>query len=395
MDRDELTALVRTLLVESSAPALVDIRAAAPVTVDELRVNESRLDVRITASDCRQWLVVLWVDVSTARLLDATVYPRPDAFAGRPRGIVVVLNGPSSVGKSALMAAFAEAAPTPWIRGDEPWFGQLSGRYMAWPQSSGPVVDGFLAALAAFARAGNQVVLSAGGLTQDELRCALREVPAVYVGLDASLAVRVARQRTQLDKFGGLAEESTHRHDGWTYDLRIDTEMQTADGAAATLAAFLESFVTVAVDDPTASDVRTLLATHLEFARATSPREHVHTMPADALASAADVTFFSARRNGDLVGVGALRELDRAHGEIKSMHTVAAARGAGVARRMLDELLTEARRCGYRRVSLETGTQDEFAPARALYARAGFVECEPFGAYTRNPHSICMTLVLH
>ena len=394
VDDESLAALVQSLLAESPYPALAPIRAAAPVALDDVRVNGSRVDVRVTAADGRQWLAVLWIDVAESRLRDAQVYERPVAFTGRDRGIVVVVNGPSSAGKSALMAAFADAALTPWSVCDEPWFGRRPTRYLAWPRADARHEAGFLDALAVFARAGNQVLISAAALTQVQLRRALRYVPAVYVGVDASLPTRVARQRAQTDKYGGLAEDSTDRHDGWDYDLRIDTEVHTAGQAAAILAAFLESFVTVAVDDPSAPDVRALLDAHLELARATSPPAHVHAMAAESLAVAPDVTFFSARRNGALVGVGALRALDATHGELKSMHTSAAARGTGVARRMLHELLSESRRRGYRRVSLETGTQAEFAAARALYRSAGFVECEPFGGYTGNPYSVCMALAL-
>jgi putative acetyltransferase len=113
----------------------------------------------------------------------------------------------------------------------------------------------------------------------------------------------------------------------------------------------------------------------------------------DGLADPA-VTFFSARRDGVLVGVGALRHIDDAHGEIKSMHTAEAERGTGVGRAILDHLLAEATRRGYRRVSLETGRGEAFVPAHALYRSAGFVSCEPFGPYTANPYSTCMTLSL-
>ena len=151
--------------------------------------------------------------------------------------------------------------------------------------------------------------------------------------------------------------------------------------------------VEIAVDDPRWDDIRDLLATHLAFARASSPPADVHALDLDGLC-APDVTFFSARRDGLLVGVGALKELDEAHGEVKSMHTAASARGSGVARAMLDHLLGVARKRRYRRVSLETGTMEVFTPARALYASAGFVRCDPFNGYWESPNSVCMTLEL-
>jgi len=146
----------------------------------------------------------------------------------------------------------------------------------------------------------------------------------------------------------------------------------------------------IAVDDPRASDVHALLERHLEFARRVSPAEHVHALAVDGLLDPA-VTFYSARLDGAVVGVGALRHLDESHGELKSMHTVEAARGRGVGRAMVDHLLSVAADRRYRRVSLETGTGDPFAAAHALYTSAGFRPCPPFGEYTVNPYSICMT----
>lgn len=146
-------------------------------------------------------------------------------------------------------------------------------------------------------------------------------------------------------------------------------------------------------DNPAAADVRALLARHLEFTTATSPPEDMHALDADGLLDPA-VTFFSFRRDGELLGVGALKRLDGRHAELKSMHTVAAARGAGIGRAIVEHLVGVARERGYRRVSLETGSMAEFAPARALYASTGFVPCEPFGDYRRSRNSTFMTLAL-
>ena len=151
----------------------------------------------------------------------------------------------------------------------------------------------------------------------------------------------------------------------------------------------------IAVADPDAADVRALLGRHLSFAQVQSPPEHVHALAPQAWAAAdPGLTLFGARRGGSLLGVGAIRRLDRTHAELKAMHTRAEARGQGVGRAMLAHLLREAETRGYRRVSLETGTMDAFAPARALYHKAGFRPCPPFAQYTVNPYSICMTLAL-
>ena len=149
----------------------------------------------------------------------------------------------------------------------------------------------------------------------------------------------------------------------------------------------------IATDDPRAGDVRALLERHLAFARATTRPEDVYALDVDALAAPA-VTLFSFRDGGALLGVGALKELDGGHAEIKSMHTAEAARGRGVGRALADHLLAVARERGYRRVSLETGAGPAFAPARRLYASAGFTPCGPFGDYVPSPNSAYMTRAL-
>lgn len=149
----------------------------------------------------------------------------------------------------------------------------------------------------------------------------------------------------------------------------------------------------IAPDDPRAADVAALLARHLAVMHAGTPPGHVYALPAEGLAGPA-VTLLSARRDGTLLGVGALRALGRRHAEIKSMHTAAPARGQGVGRAILRRLLAEAQAAGCERVSLETGTMAEFAPARRMYAAAGFEPCAPFGGYAASPCSVCMTLVL-
>jgi putative acetyltransferase len=149
----------------------------------------------------------------------------------------------------------------------------------------------------------------------------------------------------------------------------------------------------ISPDDPLAPDVRALLERHLAYARATTRPEDVHAMEVEALAEPG-VTFFSYRDGGRVLGVGALKDLSADHAEIKSMHTAEEARGRGVARELLAHLVGVARTRGFRRLSLETGAQDAFAPARALYASAGFEFCEAFGPYSPSPNSAYMTLPL-
>jgi putative acetyltransferase len=149
----------------------------------------------------------------------------------------------------------------------------------------------------------------------------------------------------------------------------------------------------IGADDPRADDVRALLERHLAFARSTTRPEDVHALDVDALLDPA-VTFFSYRVDGELLGVAALKRLDDGHAEIKSMHTAEAARGRGVARALVDHLIAVARERGYRRLSLETGAQEAFAPARRLYERARFEPCGPFGDYRHSRASAYMTLSL-
>jgi chloramphenicol 3-O phosphotransferase len=239
------SGLVAEAAVEQIAQDLMPLWGSAAVRVTEVRVNGARVDVRLESADGRAWLAVLRTEGrQPIELVGATFYERPPMFQGRPPGRVVVVNGPSSVGKSSLMAAFVDSAPSPWACLDEPMFGRLATRFLAWPATAGPASDGFLAALAAAARAGNQFIVSAAGIEQDRFRHALVGVPTVYVGLDAPLRVLLERQLTQADKFGGLAEESVDIHDRWTYDLRIDTSSSEASDAARLLTEFLDTFET-------------------------------------------------------------------------------------------------------------------------------------------------------
>ncbi|OLT54687.1 GNAT family N-acetyltransferase [Cellulosimicrobium sp. CUA-896] len=149
--------------------------------------------------------------------------------------------------------------------------------------------------------------------------------------------------------------------------------------------------VVVAVEDPQAGDVLALLQEHLDDMYATSPPESVHALDVERL-RVPGITFVTARSgDGTLLGCGALKQHDAAHGELKSMRTTAAARGRGVATAVLAFLLDDARRRGLARVSLETGAEEYFAAARRLYARHGFVGCAPFADYTEDPNSVFLT----
>jgi putative acetyltransferase len=146
-------------------------------------------------------------------------------------------------------------------------------------------------------------------------------------------------------------------------------------------------------EDPRSADVVALLERHLAFAAEHSPPEDVHALDVERL-TGPGITFVGAREDGVLLGVGAVKRLDDTHAELKSMHTAAEARGRGVARALLSHLVSLAADQGFERVSLETGSMAAFAPARALYAAAGFTPCPPFGDYSPSRHSTFLTRTL-
>lgn len=148
--------------------------------------------------------------------------------------------------------------------------------------------------------------------------------------------------------------------------------------------------VDIRIDDLSGPEIRELLDEHLANMRSISPPESTHALPMEGLRKP-EVTFWTAWENGELVGCGALKELDAQHGEIKSMRTVSRHLRKGVAKTLLDYIIGEATQRGYRRLSLETGSMESFAPARQLYARAGFTYCEPFAEYIDDPNSVFMT----
>lgn len=141
------------------------------------------------------------------------------------------------------------------------------------------------------------------------------------------------------------------------------------------------------LDDPR---IVAILEAHLATMRATSPPESIHALDLAEL-RAPEISFWAGWDAETLIAVGALKTLSAEHGEIKSMHTTEAARGRGAGTAMLVHLIGLARSVGMRRLSLETGSQDAFAPARRLYLRHGFVDCPPFADYRLDPNSVFMT----
>lgn len=144
-------------------------------------------------------------------------------------------------------------------------------------------------------------------------------------------------------------------------------------------------------DDLTGDAVAALLNEHLTGMRQHSPPESVHALDLAGLRSPG-ITFWTAWDGEQLLGCGALKELDEQHGEIKSMRTAQAHVGKGVASAILSKLMQEAIRRSYRRLSLETGSGPAFDAAHRLYLKFGFAYCGPFGNYREDPFSRFMTL---
>ena len=149
----------------------------------------------------------------------------------------------------------------------------------------------------------------------------------------------------------------------------------------------------IRLDDLNGPEINKLLQEHLYSMTLHSPPESMHALDVEKLRNS-DITFWTVWQDSELIGCGALKELDAAHGEIKSMRTASAHLRKGVATALLTHILEEARKRSYRRLSLETGSMEAFRPARSLYARFGFKPCIPFADYVEDPNSVFMTIEL-
>src|ERR1700761_2011293 len=133
-------------------------------------------------------------------------------------------------------------------------------------------------------------------------------------------------------------------------------------------------------DDLSGEQVRALLALHLSGMHANSPPGQVSALDLSGLKTP-EVAVWSVWDGSGLLGIGALKALDGGSGEIKSMRTDPRHLRRGVAAALLGHIVTEARRRGYNRLSLETGSGPSFEPALALYRKHGFTNGEAFGDY--------------
>ncbi|MFC4322901.1 GNAT family N-acetyltransferase [Litchfieldia salsa] len=146
----------------------------------------------------------------------------------------------------------------------------------------------------------------------------------------------------------------------------------------------------IIVDDLTGQEITKLITEHLRGMELHSPPESIHALNLEELKKP-EITFWSAWEQDQLVGCGALKELNSQHGEIKSMRTSTSHLRKGVARKILQHIIEEAKDRGYQRLSLETGSMEAFEPAKRLYLSFDFQYCSPFSDYIEDPNSVFMT----
>lgn len=147
----------------------------------------------------------------------------------------------------------------------------------------------------------------------------------------------------------------------------------------------------IKLDNLESPQVVALICEHLASMEPTAPPESRHALDLDGLRGP-DITFWSIWDGENLAGIGALKRLSRDHAEIKSMKTAERYLRQGIASRMLDHLILEAKKHGYRQLGLETGSMEFFRPARNLYSSFGFIVSGPFGDYVEDPNSVFMTM---
>jgi putative acetyltransferase len=145
----------------------------------------------------------------------------------------------------------------------------------------------------------------------------------------------------------------------------------------------------IKIDDLSGPEIQQLLREHLENMAENSPPESRHALNLEQLRQQ-NITFWTVWEEAELLGCGALKELNREHGEIKSMRTATRHRRRGVAAYLLAHILEEAKRRNYKKVSLETGSMAAFKPAHRLYTKFGFDRCGPFDGYVEDPNSLFM-----
>lgn len=231
LDQDGLSSTFTRdpVRAESIVGVLAPIATADVYEIQWAVINGRRVDVAVRAA-AREWRAVLSIDSEGVH--SASVGECPATFLGVPGGRAVIVNGPSSAGKSSVMEALVNAAQSPWVMFDELAFGKVAIPFLIWRDSAPTLLEGFVAGITGLAAAGNQVILTGGGQTFDIFDRLRSAVPTLTVGLNCPLDVRIERQKNRPDRWGGLTEGNDNQHDGWTYDLRFDTSLMTADEIA-------------------------------------------------------------------------------------------------------------------------------------------------------------------
>lgn len=146
-------------------------------------------------------------------------------------------------------------------------------------------------------------------------------------------------------------------------------------------------------DDLEGPKIAALLQEHVQGMFDASPPDSIHTLNIDALRSP-NITVWSAWEGSELLGCGALKDIDAETGEIKSMRTAEPHLGKGVATEILQHIVKVSRQRGYQCLYLETGSAPAFQPAHSLYVKAEFSYCGPFADYSEDPFSRFMVLPL-
>jgi chloramphenicol 3-O phosphotransferase len=212
---------------------LAPVAMATPRRIAWLAVNGRRVDARVVAGDREFWVVC---SIDDHGVHAATAIERARPFAGVPGGRVVIVHGPSSAGKSTVIAAVQARAGSPWVAFDELSIGAIAPPYLVWPETAPTLRTGVIAAIAALAEAGNQVITTGGGAPPVEFAPLLALEHTLVVGLRCPLDVRRRRQAARQDRWGGLTEEDGDVDEGWRDDVRFDTsEVAAADIADAIL----------------------------------------------------------------------------------------------------------------------------------------------------------------
>ena len=225
-------------------PALADrlepLRGRPDLEVVSLSVNGDRVDV-VARDDDDEWRVVFGTpDGERVEWLD--VYRRPEVFGGVDGGLAVVINGPSSVGKSSVLREIRVRSAAPWVIFDEPFVGSVGVEWLIWREQAEVLHRGFLDGIGAVARAGNLVATAAGGHPQVWFDDAFTGVRTVRVGLDCPSDELARRERRRSDVPGGLSEADPHIHAGWDYHVRVDTAVTDVGAIADEVLALVDQF---------------------------------------------------------------------------------------------------------------------------------------------------------